>query len=432
MIDPMTTLAFSLYENKGVYAFLLGSGVSRAAGIPTGYEIMPDLIKKVAGLEGEEAPSDPEKWFLEKYGQSATYSNIIEHLNGTPEERRNFLKKHFEPTDEEHEQGLKLPTKAHDAIAQLVKDGFIKVIITTNFDRLIESALAKVGITPTVLSSPDQLAGAVPLVHSDVTVIKLHGDYLNSWMKNTDTELSEYDSETNKWLDRILDEYGLIVCGWSGDWDHALRAAIERCSNRRFSAFWTARGALTDTASKLATCRDAKIIRIQDADIFFESVRDKVQALSDSNARHPISKNIAIAQIKRYLMNPSSEIALKELLYKETERVYANISNSNLTTIKQRIQMYEKECDLLLSLIIEGFFWCKDERIKHFIRAIQQLISLADPYRSRVYSNLQKYPALLLFYGASLSAIADGNYSLLKTIFDSLEIRDTSGTYPFF
>jgi hypothetical protein len=37
--DVNTQLAFSVYEGKGVFALLLGSGLSRAAGIPTGWEI---------------------------------------------------------------------------------------------------------------------------------------------------------------------------------------------------------------------------------------------------------------------------------------------------------------------------------------------------------------------------------------------------------
>jgi len=41
--DPLTQLAFSIFENKGVYAVLLGSGLSRAAEIPTGWEITLDL-----------------------------------------------------------------------------------------------------------------------------------------------------------------------------------------------------------------------------------------------------------------------------------------------------------------------------------------------------------------------------------------------------
>jgi hypothetical protein len=46
--DPITQLAFSVYENKGVFAVLLGSGLSRSAEIPTGWEITLDLVRRVA------------------------------------------------------------------------------------------------------------------------------------------------------------------------------------------------------------------------------------------------------------------------------------------------------------------------------------------------------------------------------------------------
>ena len=44
--DPLTRPAFSIFENKGVYAVLVGSGLSRAAEIPTGWEITLDLIRR--------------------------------------------------------------------------------------------------------------------------------------------------------------------------------------------------------------------------------------------------------------------------------------------------------------------------------------------------------------------------------------------------
>lgn len=47
MIDPATALAFSVFENRGVYAVLLGSGVSRSAQIPTGWEVTLDLVRRV-------------------------------------------------------------------------------------------------------------------------------------------------------------------------------------------------------------------------------------------------------------------------------------------------------------------------------------------------------------------------------------------------
>ncbi len=39
-------------------------------------------------------------------------------------------------------------------------------------------------------------------------------------------------------LHRFFDEYGLIVSGWSADWDHALVAALERRATRRYPLFW--------------------------------------------------------------------------------------------------------------------------------------------------------------------------------------------------
>ena len=82
---------------------------------------------------------------------------------------------------------------------------------------------------PTVISTPQGVAGTLPLTHAQCTVIKLHGDYLDIRIKNTPQELEQYDQQLDAILDRILDEFGLIVSGWSAEWDTALRAAFERC-----------------------------------------------------------------------------------------------------------------------------------------------------------------------------------------------------------
>ena len=57
MIEPINSLAFSIQANRGVYAVLLGSGVSRSAKIPTGWEVTLDLVQKLAALSGEKCNS---------------------------------------------------------------------------------------------------------------------------------------------------------------------------------------------------------------------------------------------------------------------------------------------------------------------------------------------------------------------------------------
>ena len=53
MIGPIISLVFSMHSSKGVYALLLGSGISRSAEIPTGWEVTLNLIRKFANLSGE-------------------------------------------------------------------------------------------------------------------------------------------------------------------------------------------------------------------------------------------------------------------------------------------------------------------------------------------------------------------------------------------
>lgn len=141
MLDPINSLALSLHSNKGVYAMLLGSGISRAAGIPTGWEITIELVRKVAALQGEDCEPDPATWYAAKADKQPDYSDLLDLVAKTPAERQQLLRSYWEPSEEERAQGAKQPTKAHHAIAELVRNGYVRVIVTTNFDKLMEQAL---------------------------------------------------------------------------------------------------------------------------------------------------------------------------------------------------------------------------------------------------------------------------------------------------
>src|SRR5271155_4874389 len=161
MNDPMISAAFSVSSKKGAYALLLGSGVSRSAEIPTGWEIVRDLISRVARVAEKECGSDPVGWDREEYGKEPDYSDVLATLAKSAEDRNAILRKYFEPTEEERERGVKTPKPAHRAVAELVFAGYARVIVTTNFDRMLEQALVERGITPTVISTPDQAQGAL-------------------------------------------------------------------------------------------------------------------------------------------------------------------------------------------------------------------------------------------------------------------------------
>ena len=289
MIDPVHSLAFSIQANPGVYAVLLGSGVSRAAKIPTGWDITVDLIRKIAALGKETCEPDPEGWYGCRFGRAPEYSDLLDAIAKTPAERQQLLRAYWEPDDREREDGWKQPTAAHRSIAALASGGYIRVIVTTNFDRLMEGALNDVGVVPTVFSSPDQVQGALPIVHTRCCVFKVHGDYLDTRIRNTPAELSSYPSEYDTLLDRILDEFGLVVCGWSAEWDEALRSAILRTRSRRFTTYWALHGEASDSARRLIDHRRAQTIRIASADAFFRDVQQYVESIEEFSRPHPLS-----------------------------------------------------------------------------------------------------------------------------------------------
>ena len=347
--DPLTQLSFSIHENKGVFAVLLGSGLSRAAEIPTGWEITIDLIRRVGLAQGVEEQTDWVQWYTDTTGREPNYSELLEELAASPEERRSILHSYIEPTEEDREEGRKVPTSAHRAIAALVRSGHIRVILTTNFDRLMENALRELGVEPTIVGSVDALAGAEPLTHSACYILKLHGDYKDARILNTDAELSAYPTAYDSLLDRILDEHGLIICGWSGEWDHALRQAFLRAPNRRYPVYWAARGGLGGGAQELVAHRGARVISITDADTFFGSVRQRVETLAQAQRQNPLSIELLVSSAKRFLSKPEYRIALDELFSDEVDRLVERLGSPELSPdrnwdqeeFRRRVRTYE-------------------------------------------------------------------------------------------
>ena len=114
MLDPILSLALAVYNGKGIYALLLGSGVSKSAGIPTGWDIIIDLINKLRLISGQSNSLEgPEAWYCGAFRKEPDYSDILDSVTQTPAERLQLLRSYFEPTEQDREEGVKLPTHEH-------------------------------------------------------------------------------------------------------------------------------------------------------------------------------------------------------------------------------------------------------------------------------------------------------------------------------
>ena len=439
-IEPLLSVAFSIHSNPGVYTLLLGSGVSRSAGIPTGWEVLVDLIKKLAAMIGEPCAPDPVAWFRHRFGEDPDYSRVLGGVASAPAERAGILRNYFEPTATEEESGLKVPTEAHRAIARLAAAGYVRVIVTTNFDRLLEKALEVAGATPTVVSTPEAAAGVLPLQHLRLLLVKIHGDYLDPGTRNTLAELESYDPRMDHLLDRIFDEYGLVICGWSAEWDGALRRALERSPARRFTTYWADRGEPREHAARLIGLRGARVVRIQDADSFFSELAAKVMSLADISRGHPVSVKVAVASLKRYLVRPESQIDLGELVSGETERLVSDLSGrtdldpaSPFTRdeLARRVKLYESSADGLRALLTAGAYWGKPDQRHLWIRSLERILNIWGLAGGQdVWLKLRAYPALVLLYSSGIACIAQGDYTTLWRLFMEAKSRTDGQSKP--
>lgn len=424
-LDPAVTLATSMHAQPGVYALLLGSGVSRAAEIPTGWQIVSDLVTRVAALASPDdvdaARADPETWWREHYAGELGYSTLLERLAPTPAGRQALIDQFFDRSDdEEEEEHVKRPTAAHRAIAQLIKRGAVQVVITTNFDRLLEDALVEVGVTATVLARAEAVAGMAPLVRGGVTIVKVHGDRKDVTTLNTEGELATYSPEWEGLLAQIFDEYGLVVAGWSADWDPALARAVESAPNRRYPLYWDSRSSQGETAQHLITARVGQVIQAPDADTLFTTLRDNLEAL-DRIARPPLATEMAIARLKRYLPDPVRRIDLHDLVMDEVDAVIETIANqpvvsNDVTQLGTNLDAYTSAADTLLRLLAVGTWHDDGTHDDLWVDALQRLVDAGTAPLSSATTTLEharRYPALLATLAMGMTSTARGREGLL-------------------
>lgn len=416
LIDPITSLAFSMRANPGVYAVLLGSGVSRAANIPTGWEIVEDLIRRLADSKGANAGENPEKWYYESEKKAPNYSELLGTLFKRPAERQQFLQNFFEPSSDESEGESKTPTEAHHIVASLMKKGLIRVVVTTNFDKLLEQALQSGSIEPVVISTPSQAKGMMPLDHQKHCIIKVHGDYLDPRILNTEEELAKYDPRMLRLIKRIFDDYGVIVCGWSASYDLALCDAIMDTPNRRFSWYWAQKGRITQEAQKVIDDRCADVIEIESADNFFSEISGKISGLKEYARSHPLTVSAAIGAAKKYLGEPPQTIRLHDL-YKdvldETIARWKEISSSNrgevsAETVDRRLQAYEASSEAIVNITALIGRWSDASHDDLLADGLSRATGdglIVEGDHDAIWRRLSAYPAKMILFSAGMASI---------------------------
>ena len=431
MDEKLMSLSFSIQSNKGIYALLLGSGISYSAGIPTGWGILKELCKRIMIISGVEE-EDEIAWYREHFKKEPLYDEVIEMLAKTPTERMGLLGEFFIPSEEDIKQKIKVPTLAHRSIAKLVKEGYIKVIITTNFDRLLEQALDELNIQYQTLYHDSDIEGMKPLAHAECTVLKIHGDYRDTRFKNITNELESYSEPLTNILGNIFDNYGLILSGWSAEWDTALRDTIKTVKGRRYSWYWHSLNSdIPEKAKELIKFRDASIIvDSKGADHLLSELADNVSSISEMKKVNPESIQLKTQRLKRYLID-SNEIGIRDLITGETLKLIQYINSHAIkgevttdTAAEYVNQIKEKSKTLLILMSVLAYYAKTQKQEILIIETLERFTTKDYQSSGSMTQNARQLPLQLTFYSVGISLAKSQNYKLLNKVFTQPKVRD--------
>ena len=301
---------------------------------------------------------------------------------------------------------------------------------------------------PQVIARPEAITGMAPLQHARATVIKLHGDYLDvDAMRNTPAELAIYDPAMQALLSRILDEYGLTILGWSGEWDTALVHAIESSPSRRYPTYWAAyQGQISAVGRRLLDDRAGHLVPIADADTFCTDLRDNVRSLARM-ADPPPTRAVAVATLKRNI-RPGRRIEAFDQINTVTGRTIERLtgdrypvhigapSNEELAAeLERQLASYDADTDVLAALAATATFHGEADTDALILRAVHRVTGVPRPMGSFqvALGNARRYPALRVATCVGIAAVAADREGLLVPLLvqtASVELSDSGEETP--
>jgi tetratricopeptide (TPR) repeat protein/NAD-dependent SIR2 family protein deacetylase len=257
------------------FAFFLGAGASRQSGVLTAGEMIRHFKEQIVlqrGPEDLKTEEEKAKWLSEQdwyLAEGSEYCKCFESFERKEIGRQRYIERIVEKGE---------PSFGYVVLANLMAQGLINTIITTNFDDLVYSACTTfTGIRPIVYAY-GLMASEMRFTAQRPKILKLHGDYLYSALKNTGEELAAQDPNMVSQLRQVLSEYGLIVIGYSGG-DKSVMQALSEISHRQ-DLYWCIRRGekqLHEDVKKLLREKDGHLVEIDGFDEMMNEVRRVVE-----------------------------------------------------------------------------------------------------------------------------------------------------------
>ena len=216
------------YQAGQRYCFVLGAGAAKASGIRTGEEMMrewraylqekgPDYIRDCAqelGLEDKDYLFLFEDGYILKNDDYFTLFDL--RFAGEPNVAYAYLEKEMEG---------KYPSYGYFPLAMILSNTENRLVITTNFDTLLEDALYTYTFKHPLVVGHESLASYIGSDSRHSVIAKIHRDLLFRPF-NRKEDMNKLKGEWEQPLRNALSRYVPIVIGYAGG-DHTFMSLLK-------------------------------------------------------------------------------------------------------------------------------------------------------------------------------------------------------------
>ena len=257
--------------------WFLGAGTSRTAGMPTATDITWDLKRKYYCLQ------ENQDLQTHNINNQAIRGKIQDYLDSkgfpalrTPEEYSFYFNLTFGVDYgsqqmyiggqlDSHKISLNI---GHRVLAAFLEMGLARVVFTTNFDEVIETAFSAVTDKCLTAFHLEGAYAALDALNAERFPIyaKIHGDFRYKSIKNLAADLLNNDQEIQKCFLAASNRYGFIIAGYSGRDANVMamfNAALEQNNPFPLGLFWTTPrlSDVADTVGELISSARKKGVR---------------------------------------------------------------------------------------------------------------------------------------------------------------------------
>lgn len=258
------------------FAWFLGAGTSAVAGLPTAWDVIWDLKRRYYRREENQDISRQDlqipaiRTRIQAYLRSRGFPE-----EGDTEEYTTYFLKIFGENKERQRQYLSsllsedkvTLSVGNRVLGALLMTSRTRAVFTTNFDTVVERAVAEVsGRSFSAYHLEGSESANRALSNEEYPFYcKLHGDFRYDSIRNLQSDLATQNEDLSRALVSAANRFGFIVAGYSGRDDSVMnlfRSALSTTNPFPHGLYWTGMKNAPVLPSVLALIEDAKAVGV--------------------------------------------------------------------------------------------------------------------------------------------------------------------------